>query len=111
MKLDRNLSNGMGKYALLKLRRLREMSSDTKRGLAYNAVLSALRVLEHEGILDLGDNQDAEFFVIRLKDLYAPLALNAYALAARRDDPEYAQEVAEMANRSGPRHPNVKRPD
>lgn len=103
MKLDRNLNpNGRGKYALLKLRNLRD--GDT-------AVDAALRTLDEAGILDWGNTIDSEFMVIRLKDKYAADALARYAAVASVDDPEYASEIAEMAHRSGPNHPNCKKPD
>jgi hypothetical protein len=57
----------------------------------------------------VGDRE--EFFVIKLKDEFSQAALMAYADAAEEWDPEYAAEVRVMAERSGPGHPNCKRPD
>ena len=104
MKLDRNLNpDGRGKYALLKLRNLRD--GDT-------AVDAALRTLDEAGILDWGNTRESEFFVIRLKDQYADDALFRYALSARMDgEGDYAREVEEMAMRAGVNHPNCKKPD
>ena len=86
MKLDRNLNaNGKGKYALLNLRNDR---------------------IEW-GFVGASD----EFFVIKLKDKYAQAALIAYADAAEHDDPEWAKEVRELAQRSGKNHPLCKQPD
>lgn len=83
MKLDRNINaDGMGKYALLKLRNLRRGDP---------AVDAALRTLDEAGILDWGNTVDSEFFVIRLKDVNAANALFAYG--------------------SGPHHPHCKQPD
>ena len=48
--------------------------------------------------------------MLKLKDLYAPAALAAYAGAAMADDPEYAAEVLEMARRAA-KHPGRKKPD
>lgn len=117
MKLDRNINSGPrnGKYALLKLRRLREIEAwDGGEGEALDrqAVLDAVDLLERAKIIDWGNTQDTEFFVIRLKDQYAQAGLRAYATAAIVDEnDEYAHEVYDMANRSGPRHPNCKKPD
>lgn len=102
MKLDRNVNaTGMGKYALLKLRNV-EMTAD---------VVAAFDLLQAKGILDWGDKPETEFFVIRLKDMYAAPALHNYAVAAYPNDPEYALEIEHMAERAGSNHPNCKRPD
>lgn len=100
MKLDRNITlDGTGKYALLNLR--------------TNA-------------LEWGNaNTEGEFFVIKLKDVFARDALEAYAHSVGRyaervahTDPdlcgslnEWADEVMQMAQRSGPAHPQCKLPD
>ena len=104
MKLDRNINaDGLGKYALLKLRNLRRGDP---------AVDAALRTLDEAGILDWGNTVDSEFFVIRLKDKYADDALFRYALSARHDgEDDYGREIEEMAERAGPNHPNCKKPD
>lgn len=111
MKLDRNINaNGRGKYALLKLRKMDEVTTRfTELG---KAVLDAVALLEREGILDWGNTVKSEFFVIRLKDEYADDALFRYALSARiAGDDDYAREIIEMAERAGPSHPNCKKPD
>jgi hypothetical protein len=112
MKLDRNINDtGMGKYALLKLRPLKTMRRGTFQSLPSN-IIAAFELLEREGILDWGTvGTEKEFFLIRLKDEYAQPALRAYANKARADDPEYAAEVDEMADRAGPASPFCKRPD
>lgn len=85
MKLDRNTSkDGKGKYSITNNR---------------------------TGKVEHGDTPEAEFFVIKLKDKYAQDALVAYANAAAQDDTEYANEVMELALRSGPAHPLCKMPD
>jgi hypothetical protein len=111
MKLDRNINaDGRGKYALVKLRRVDEISA--KYPSLSLSVMSALRFLEAEGILDYGTTPETEFFTIRLKDVNAPAALNAYGISATvRGDPEYGGEIEQMARRSGENHPNCKRPD
>jgi hypothetical protein len=52
-----------------------------------------------------------EFFVLKLKDKYAQAALNAYVEAVGDDDPEYAAEVKELADRAGEDSPWCKEPD
>jgi hypothetical protein len=112
MKLDRNINpNGIGKYALLKLRMLENVRDPGAFGELASSVAKALELLEMDGILDWGNTPQTDFMVIRLKDKYAQAALRAYADAARSDDPEYAAEIDEMAARSGPSHPFCKRPD
>lgn len=112
MKLDRNINpNGMGKYAVLKLRMLEAFREQAPFGDIAAPIAKALETLEAAGILDWGNTPDTDFMLIRLKDRYAQAALRAYALAAHLDDPEYAKEIGDMAERSGPSHPFCKRPD
>lgn len=101
MKLDRNENpDGRGKYALVRLRGL--TSDDAKHLLA----------LSNSGCVDFGAPKEKdEFFVIKLRDKYARPALYSYAARAEKDDPEYAAEVAEMAQRSGINSPFCKAPD
>jgi hypothetical protein len=111
MRLDRNInSDGRGKYALLKLRAL-----DHANGADLKAVGDAFSVLEKLGILDWGNARtESEFFVLRLKDKYAYRALMAYHYAVTQNDPtdiDYAQDVFDMAKRSGPLNPWCKKPD
>lgn len=104
MKLDRNVGNGTGKYAVVKLRRM---------GGAPAEVQAALATLLAGGFVTMDSPGGAdEFFVVMLKDAYAPAALYAYATAADQDgDPDYANDVRELAARSGSSHPDCKRPD
>jgi hypothetical protein len=68
--------------------------------------------LEAAGMLDYGEvGAPDEFFVIKLHDKYARNALIVYADAARFDDPEYAADVMELADRAGYRNPRPKRLD
>lgn len=86
MKMDRNINpSGLGKYALLNLR-----TNQVQWG----------RVGEED-----------EFFVIKLKDKHAKVALQAYAQSAVLDDPEWAEEVYALSERAGPLSPFCKRPD
>ncbi len=103
MKLDRNLGIGRGKYALIKMREVHHLheSNDSHCTPVFTIPVSAV---------DFGDSAETDFFVIRLKDKYAAKALTAYACAASEDDPEYAQEILELARRADT-HPSKKRPD
>lgn len=81
MKLDRNINpNKAGKYGLIKVRNLtKEQFGDclTAQGLNYHAV-------EIPGVaIDMGSN--GQFFVIRYKDQFASMALNAYAHAVMQE--------------------------
>ena len=103
MKLDRNLNpDGRGKYALLKLRRQAQPFSPDLQECAQK--------LKDAGLLDFGGTPETDFFVIRLKDKYAAPALGAYAAAALRDDPEYAEEIFTLAGMAAA-HPNQRMPD
>jgi hypothetical protein len=111
MKLDRNVQGAGNKYALLKLREVRNLPDRmSEEGRA--AVHNAIQVLEEAGILDWANTPETECFVIRLKDRYASSALAEYALDAIDDgEAEYGREVMDLAKRSGPNHPNCKKPD
>jgi hypothetical protein len=116
MKLDRNINgNRRGKYALLKLRRLTEIEAwDGRDGEIADrqAVIDAIALLERAGVLDWGyAGTEGEFMLIRLKDKYADVALKAYAAAAHEDDPEYAAEIHDMAERAGRNSAWCKNPD
>lgn len=86
MKLDRNVNLfGKGKYALLNLR--------TNK-------------------IEWGrPGSEDEFFAIKLKDRHARVALIAYANSVKASDPEFAEEVSELANRAGVNSPFCKEPD
>lgn len=101
MRLDRNVNpDGKGKYALIKLRKCNPIANDPSGGtLCFPAEA-----------VDFGDTPDSEFFVIRLKDKYAPAALAAYACAACADDREFGFEVLQLAFRAA-MHPNRLAPD
>ena len=104
MKLDRNINpNGRGKYALIKLREIHHLVESN------NAVCTPEFNVPQSAV-DFGGTPDTDFFVIRLKDKYAAKALTAYACAAAADDPEYAEEILELA-RLAEVHPNKKQPD
>lgn len=105
MRLDR--VNGKQKYGLIKVRDLSKFAP----GVAADRLYDALKLLESAGIVDWGATPETEFFVIRLKDKYAARALDEYAFAARRDDPEYSEDILALARRSGPNHPNCRKPD
>lgn len=106
MKLDRNINkDGTGKYALLLLRNIPKLDDAPKE-----AVLSAMSVLRSEGILDYGDHDETEFFVLRLRDQGAAVALHSYAKFFRRIDSEWADEVDALADKAYA-HANRKLPD
>lgn len=106
MKLDRNINpNGIGKYALLLFRNL---PTDPVGASQFN---DALKVLVSLGVMDFGNTEDSEFFVIRLKDKYAAPALGAYVDAALADgQAEWAKEVDALAAKAAT-HPSKKQPD
>ena len=86
-RLMRNQRDGLGKYRVFSNRK-------------------------QDWVEDDGPGGTNEHFVIMLKDKYARAALLAYAAAAQEDGAkEYAIDVMELANRSGPMHPNCKEPD
>lgn len=102
MKLDRNAPESRGKYAIVRLRKIAPDDYPTHQ---------RLDVLAAGGFVEFAKpGTDDEFFVIKLKDRFAAAALRAYADAARADDPEYANEIDDLARRSA-HHPNSKRPD
>lgn len=108
MKLDRNINpNGMGKYALIKLRHPGWMCGATPITEDPNGPTG---LVVHADAIDYGDKPGTDFFVIRLKDKYAAPALIAYADAARADDPEYADEIYRLAEIAS-EYPNKKIPD
>ncbi len=108
MRLDR-VKTGRNKYALIKRRKVEELQREGKLTPEMHA---AAQLLYDAGIIDWGDTPETEFFAIRLKDAYAQQALRAYALAAADDDNgDYAADIYEMADRSGPSHPNCRKPD
>lgn len=106
MKLDRNITTPRrGKYALIKLRQ-----SIITPALVESALAVAGSVSVRSDAIDFGNTAESDFFVIRLKDKYAESALRAYAAAASFDDPEYANEIRDLAD-IAKNHPNKKRPD
>lgn len=112
MRLDRNTTEGGdGKYAIIKLRRVREIRVGSQ---VTAAVLDeALRTLHELGVLDDSPAEsEGEFFVMRLKDRYAGAALSAYAEAADlMGDLELSEDVGDLARRAGPRSAWMKEPN
>ncbi len=110
MKLDRNANlDGKGKYALIKMRDL-DGSVFTVHRRAAGRTWREFYEIPIDAV-DFGvDGDGNEFFVIRLKDKYAAAALFTYAAAAQVDDPEYADEVRELADQAE-HHRLKKRPD
>ncbi len=116
MKMDHQVNeNGQGKYALLNLRKLKALRGQIdKEGRVLHAhqIDSALRLLTEAGVLYTGDvGTEYEFFPVVLKDTNAHAAIRAYAVEARRTDPEWADQVMELTKRAGPNSPFCKTPD
>jgi len=106
MKLDRNINpDGKGKYALVLMRNVTETGVNP----ASNSTVIIPKDWQ-QPVIDFGNTEDTDFFVIRLKDKFAEPALRAYAKAAMADDPEYAIEVMELAAKAA-LHPNKRIPD
>ena len=107
MKLDRDINaDGEGKYALVSLRKFRDLCKD-------RAIAAAFDLLRDAGIIEIGAvGTIAEAFPIKLRDKYARVALIAYAgMAHACGDSEYASAVLQMAERAGPKSPFCKKPD
>jgi hypothetical protein len=108
MKLDRNGDPlGVGKYALVNIRKVRAL--DGIQAAMASDLITKLYAL---GVLETGEKGSSEeFFAIKLKDKYADKALIAYAEAAQDADREYANDVYDLAARSGSHSPFCKQPD
>lgn len=85
MKLDRNLNpDGVGKYALLRLRELDKIRQrgQSESGIDYAEVVGAIDTLKRAGMIHWGDEGDGEqFFVLKYKDKFSPAALEGYIRA------------------------------
>lgn len=110
MKMDRNENpDGCGKYAVINLRKFKAMSEDSDE---RREVRIALEALQQAGVLEWGRvGEPDEFFLVKLKDLFAPGALRGYAAMAEGVDPEWAAEVRELQTRAGINSPFCQRPD
>jgi hypothetical protein len=85
-RLMRNQRDGKGKYSVF---------NNRKKAWVY----------------DDGPGDPHEHFVVMLADKAARAALLSYAAEYKDDNPEYSKDVMELANRSGPMHPNCKAAD
>jgi len=116
MSLDRNVTeDDTGKYALIRLDKLRKMIVDDPDFAYYARKLQRPSGGSAEiptDIIELGKSgSDDEFFVIKLRDKYASAALHAYAVAAWIDgDKELPRNVISLAERAK-NHPNSHKPD
>lgn len=109
MRLDRNTHpDGRQKYAVIKLRNMPAPNT-----IAYDRVCEALGILTGAGMLEYGPaKSEAEIFVIMLRDRYARPAMLGYSRAAQVDSQvEYADDILELADRSGTASPFCKTPD
>lgn len=112
--MDRNMNDdGTGKYAVINLRKLNEVCGHAGVFERWSpAVEQALKTLEEVGALEWGRvGEPDEFFLIKLKDLFASGALRGYAAMADGVDPEWAAEVRELLTRAGIDSPFCQRPD
>ena len=109
MKLTRNTTtDGSCKYALIRLDKLRnDRGADSKLCKALPNIPDKVFI---ENYVEIGEpGTEEEFFVIKLKDLNAASALEYYASSIQDKDPELAQDVFELAERS--RNMAYKQPD
>ncbi|MBQ68968.1 hypothetical protein CL689_02780 [Candidatus Saccharibacteria bacterium] len=105
MKSERNvIKNVNNKYAVINLRKV-DGNPQTPQEL-----LEAISKNPESVEFGLESSQD-EFWLIKLRDKYAAVALQAYADAARADDPEYADMVDQKVKRAGPNSAFCKAPD
>ena len=107
MRLDRNIGgDGLGKYALVSLRRLEGLPVGTPQELAA-------AILARPGAVEYGrPGEPDEFFAVKLRDAHARAALLAYASSVTHGggSADYASDVLELAGRAGPRSPHAGRP-
>lgn len=105
MKLDCYVNpTGKGKYALIKLREIPGDPSTSEE--------LAAAILANPKCVDFGEAFTAdEFFLLRLKDIYAMATLSAYAKACHPFDPEFAAEVRALSARAGLNSKFCKQPD
>lgn len=108
MKLMRNVTpDGQCKYAAVRMDKIAALEAKDQV-----AARSALEMLADLGLLENpkpGDRE--EFFLIKLKDVYAEPALVAYANSVGKFDPEFAADVYSLTHRAGLRNPFHKEPD
>jgi hypothetical protein len=122
VKLTRNLTDdGTCKYALVRLDKLRKLPPEQA-----HIASDALKILAEAGVLEYGAKGDREeFFVLKLKDAFAPSALRALkqeaalfasgeSIMGREKDArrwlEYAWEINQLVLRAM-NHPERKLPD
>lgn len=105
MKLDRNTNpDQKAKYAVINLRKI--------AGNPRTAEDLAAAILANPESVEFGAvGSPDEFFVVKLKDRFAPGALFGYANAAEAVDVDYSMEVRGLGLRAGENHPNCKTPD
>lgn len=133
MRLTRNITpDGRGKYAIVRLDKVRKITEIDKRNnpepRGYSETLAsrvhyALLMLEEIGILEYGEpGTEEECFVVKLKDKFAPRALQGYRSAlwsaiGRETDKamkesllDYFDDLQTLEDRATS-HPSRKRPD
>ena len=107
MRLMRNSAFGPKcKYAAIRNDKIRMLNEEERRH-----CWQAMKILELYGVLENPRKGDVEeFFLIKLKDVNAFAALEAYALRAVSTDPELSSDVMDLAGRAQARA-DKKRPD
>lgn len=109
MKLDRNTKSRTPKYFLVHNRRVAIAGKLDKK--IKQQITEALDTLRLHNVIEEGlAGKPDEFFVIKLRDKFAPAALEAYAKMASEHDAEFAEEVLALAERARV-HPLSKFPD
>lgn len=98
MRLVRNTTpDGKCKYALVRMDKIRKLKVNQNLG----GVEAALKVLEDAKVLEYaGKGDPEEAFVIKLKDVNASAALDAYADSIYEHDPALAHDVYDLSKRS-----------
>lgn len=117
MQLIRNTTeDGTCKYALIRLDKIREAGLMNELERVLGEFMHKLPGNEGAALRDFVEfglpNTEEEFFAIKLKDINAKDALEAYGVsAAHNGDSQLGAEVVELANRSGVDSPWCKQPD
>jgi len=114
MKMDRDINDdGGGKYAVINLRRLNSVAAGSGPFQRWSPqVEQALKTLEEAGALEWGRvGERDEFFLVKMRDQFAPGAIRGYAAMADGVDPEWATAVRTMLTRAGINSPFCKAPD
>jgi len=109
MKLDRNIpenrKQGKGKYLLINCRKMDKAPAKTL------VKMKEYYLIPVEAVEGGAPGEIDEFFLIKLRDRHALPALEAYSESIKPIDPEFAEEISQLAARSGRFSPFCKDPD